>query len=124
MSFDGISNVEAGYHRRQRKSIVVSLVLLAIALVLAAVMMLYGNTIYTPSEVWDALKEVEGSAVFTVKTLRLPRMLTAILAGFAFGSAMISSFLMKGETSVQERLSSFHNSLCFSSSFLVSSCSG
>ena len=83
VSFDGISNVEAGYHRRQRKSIVVSLVLLAIALVLAAVMMLYGNTIYTPSEVWDALKEVEGSAVFTVKTLRLPRMLTAILAGFA-----------------------------------------
>ena len=62
VSFDGISNVEAGYHRRQRKSIVVSLVLLAIALVLAAVMMLYGNTIYTPSEVWDALKEVEGSA--------------------------------------------------------------
>ena len=87
LSFDGISNVEAGYHRRQRKSIVVSLVLLAIALVLAAVMMLYGNTIYTPSEVWDALKEVEGSAVFTVKTLRLPRMLTAILAGFAFGMA-------------------------------------
>lgn len=87
VSFDGISNVEAGYHRRQRKSIVVSLVLLAIALVLAAVMMLYGNTIYTPSEVWDALKEVEGSAVFTVKTLRLPRMLTAILAGFAFGMA-------------------------------------
>ena len=87
MSFDGISNVEAGYHRRQRKSIVVSLVLLAIALVLATVMMLYGNTIYTPSEVWDALKEVEGSAVFTVKTLRLPRMLTAILAGFAFGMA-------------------------------------
>ena len=40
------------------------------------------------------------------------------------GRAMISSFLMKGETSVQERLSSFHNSLCFSSSFLVSSCSG
>lgn len=30
VSFDGISNVEAGYHRRQRKSIVVSLVLLAI----------------------------------------------------------------------------------------------
>lgn len=87
VSFDGISNVEAGYHRRQRKSIVVSLVLLAIALVLAVVMMLYGNTIYTPSEVWDALKEVEGSAVFTVKTLRLPRMLTAILAGFAFGMA-------------------------------------
>ena len=56
-------------------------------LVLAAVMMLYGNTIYTPREVLDALNEVEGSAVFTVKTLRLPRMLVAILAGFAFGMA-------------------------------------
>ena len=63
VSFDGISNVEAGYHRRQRKSIVVSLVLLAIALVLAAVMMLYGNTIYTPKQVWEALNEVEGSAI-------------------------------------------------------------
>ena len=84
---DGISNVEAGYRRRQKKSIVISLVLLAIMLVLAAIMMLYGNTIYTPRQVWEALNEVEGSAIFTVKTLRLPRMLIAILAGFAFGMA-------------------------------------
>lgn len=75
---DGISNVEAGYRRRQKKSIVISLVLLAIMLVLAAIMMLYGNTIYTPRQVWEALNEVEGSAIFTVKTLRLPRMLIAI----------------------------------------------
>ena len=67
---DGISNVEAGYRRRQKKSIVISLVLLAIMLVLAAIMMLYGNTIYTPRQVWEALNEVEGSAIFTVKTLR------------------------------------------------------
>lgn len=78
--FSSMSAVEAGYRRRQRKSTVITLVL-------AAFMMLYGNTIYTPRQVWDALNEVEGSAVFTVKTLRLPRMLTAILAGFAFGMA-------------------------------------
>ena len=84
---DGISNVEAGYRRRQKKSIVISVVLLVLVVILAAVMMLYGNTIYTPKQVWEALNEVEGSAIFTVKTLRLPRMLTAILAGFAFGMA-------------------------------------
>ena len=87
MSSDGISNVEAGYRRRQKKSIVISVVLLVLVVILAAVMMLYGNTIYTPRQVWEALNEVEGSAIFTVKTLRLPRMLTAILAGFAFGMA-------------------------------------
>lgn len=82
-----MSAVEAGYRRRQRKSTVITLVLLIIMIALAVFMMLYGNTVYTPKEVWDALNEVEGSAVFTVKTLRLPRMLTAILAGFAFGMA-------------------------------------
>lgn len=87
MSSDGISNVEAGYRRRQKKSIVISVVLLVLVVILAAVMMLYGNTIYTPRQVWEALNEVEGSAIFTVKTLRLPRMLIAILAGFAFGMA-------------------------------------
>ena len=85
--FSSMSAVEAGYRRRQRKSTVITLVLAVLVLMLAAFMMLYGNTIYTPRQVWDALNEVEGSAVFTVKTLRLPRMLTAILAGFAFGMA-------------------------------------
>ena len=85
--FSTMSAVETGYRRRQRKSTVIALVLIGIMVALAIFMMLYGNTVYTPKEVWDALNEVEGSAVFTVKTLRLPRMLTAILAGFAFGMA-------------------------------------
>ena len=88
LDFSSMSAVEAGYRRRQRKSTVITLVLAVLVLMLAAFMMLYGNTIYTPRQVWDALNEVEGSAVFTVKTLRLPRMLTAILAGFAFGMAV------------------------------------
>ena len=68
---DGISNVEAGYRRRQKKSIVISLVLLAIMLVLAAIMMLYGNTIYTPKQVWEALNESRRQCDLYVKTLRL-----------------------------------------------------
>ena len=85
--FSSMSTVETGYRRRQRKSTVITLVLAVLVLMLAAFMMLYGNTVYTPGQVWDALNEVEGSAVFTIKTLRLPRMMTAILAGFAFGMA-------------------------------------
>ncbi len=83
---DAVS-VEAGYRRRRRRGNTVSTILLFIVLALSGFMMLYGNTIYSPKEVWEALNEVEGSAVFTVKTLRFPRMLAAILAGFAFGVA-------------------------------------
>lgn len=79
--------MEAGYRRRRRRGNTVSAILLFIVLALSGFMMLYGNTIYSPKEVWEALNKVEGSAVFTVKTLRFPRMLTAILAGFAFGVA-------------------------------------
>ena len=88
-NFDFLFNVGCGGRISQtsEKSTVITLVLAVLVLMLAAFMMLYGNTIYTPRQVWDALNEVEGSAVFTVKTLRLPRMLTAILAGFAFGMA-------------------------------------
>lgn len=85
-SADAVS-VEAGYRRRRRRGNTVSAILLFIVLALSGFMMLYGNTIYSPKEVWEALNKVEGSAVFTVKTLRFPRMLTAILAGFAFGVA-------------------------------------
>ena len=51
-------------------------------------MMIYGNTIYSPKTVLKVLsgEDVEG-AVFTIRTLRLPRMLTAILCGLAFGMA-------------------------------------
>ena len=81
------SAAEAGYRRRKKRGNVTAAILIAAVLALSMFMMLYGNTVYSPREVLDALKEVEGSAVFTVKTLRFPRMLTAILAGFAFGMA-------------------------------------
>ena len=51
-------------------------------------MMVYGNTIYMPGTVLEVLKgnETKGAA-FTIKTLRLPRMLAAIFCGAAFGLA-------------------------------------
>lgn len=49
-------------------------------------MMLYGNTIYSPETVLRVLSGTDaGGAAFTIRTLRFPRMLTAILCGMAFG---------------------------------------
>ncbi|MDO4634111.1 MAG: iron ABC transporter permease [Eubacteriales bacterium] len=77
-----------GYRERRRRSCLVTGILACLALGLAAVMMIYGNTIYSPGEILAVLTGREtGGAVFTIKTLRLPRMLAAILCGFAFGAA-------------------------------------
>lgn len=82
------SPVEAGYRKRQRRSRLTALVLLLLTLALAVFMMLYGNTVYTPREVLNVLTGADpDGAVFTIKTLRLPRMLTGILVGLAFGMA-------------------------------------
>ena len=49
-------------------------------------MKLYGNTIYSPETVLRVLSGTDaGGAAFTIRTLRFPRMLTAILCGMAFG---------------------------------------
>ena len=83
-----ISPVIAGYRKRQRRYVLTALTLLFLTLALACFMMIYGNTVYSPKTVLRVLsgEDVEG-AVFTIKTLRLPRMLTAILCGLAFGMA-------------------------------------
>jgi iron complex transport system permease protein len=56
--------------------------------VLALAMLMLGNTLYSPSEVFRAVvgEEVSGAS-FAVGTLRLPRALAAVLAGLAFGAA-------------------------------------
>lgn len=83
-----MSAPERGYRQRLKRSRLTAVILLFLTLALAAFMMIYGNTIYTPKEVWDVLTGVDSDgAVFTIKTLRLPRMLTAILVGIAFGMA-------------------------------------
>lgn len=80
------SAITAGYLKRQRRYILTTGILLLLTLSLAAVMMLYGNTIYSPETVLRVLSGTDaGGAVFTIRTLRFPRMLTAILCGMAFG---------------------------------------
>lgn len=80
------SAITAGYLKRQRRYILTTGILLLLTLALAAVMMLYGNTIYSPETVLRVLSGTDaGGAAFTIRTLRFPRMLTAILCGMAFG---------------------------------------
>lgn len=62
--------------------------LLVMTAFLACIMMIYGNTIYSPDMIIEVLKgNGTSGAAFTIKTLRLPRMLAAILCGAAFGLA-------------------------------------
>ena len=80
------SAITAGYLKRQRRYILTTGILLLLTLSLAAVMMLYGNTIYSPKLSFAFFPEqMQRGAAFTIRTLRFPRMLTAILCGMAFG---------------------------------------
>lgn len=83
-----LSTITDGYRKRQRRYVFTALTLLFLTFALVCIMMIYGNTIYSPKTVLKVLsgEDVEG-AVFTIRTLRLPRMLTAILCGLAFGMA-------------------------------------
>ncbi|MDR1131518.1 MAG: iron chelate uptake ABC transporter family permease subunit [Oscillospiraceae bacterium] len=74
-------------HRRQaarRNAVCLALAMAIIAL--AALMLVMGSVIYPLSDVIRALRgeQVRGAA-FAVMTLRLPRMLSGVLAGIAFG---------------------------------------
>lgn len=78
----------AARHRRQTSRRVKLGFLLAILLILSSFALLYGQTIYSVSEVWQVLsgKFVAGAS-FTILELRLPRLLAALLAGMSFGIA-------------------------------------
>lgn len=75
-----------GLKKRQRRRKRVTAALAVLMLLLAASMLLYGNTVYSPSVVWRVLmgEELKGAS-FAVRTIRLPRMLAAVLSGLSFG---------------------------------------
>lgn len=81
-------DIRKGYESRSRRQLLATIVLVAAVIALAVVAMVYGNTIYSLNTVIRVVlgEDVQG-AVFTIRTLRLPRMLTGILAGLAFGMA-------------------------------------
>ncbi|WP_192900692.1 FecCD family ABC transporter permease [Microbacterium sp. RG1] len=83
---DALSLVRAGRRRRRRRWIVVTSALAAIAIIVYALSLMLGQTLYSPAEVWAVLtgQRVPGAS-FTVGELRLPRATTALLTGLCFG---------------------------------------
>ena len=83
-----LERVVAGRRSRQRRRLLATGGLGLAALVLAVTMLCLGETTYSLEEVARVLlgEQVKGAS-FAVGTLRLPRALAGILAGFAFGAA-------------------------------------
>lgn len=82
------TSIMEGYKKRHRRHLIVALVLVFLIILLSMLMLIYGNTVYSLDVVFRVLRgeEISGAG-FAIKTLRLPRMLTGILAGMAFGMA-------------------------------------
>lgn len=77
-----------GRIKRRRRFILVTSLLAITTFVLSCTMLMLGNTIYPISDVVSVLlgEEVQGAS-FAVGTIRLPRMVAGVFAGFAFGVA-------------------------------------
>ncbi|RXJ00640.1 iron ABC transporter permease [Anaerobacillus alkaliphilus] len=78
--------IMVGRTKRRRRFILVTSLLSSIAFVLCCTMLMLGNTIYPVQDVILVLlgEDVKGAS-FAVGTIRLPRMLVGVFAGFAFG---------------------------------------
>ncbi len=83
-----IEIIKQGRIRRRRRWIVVTLVLTILTIALCCAMLLLGNTIYPIRDVVAVLsgEQIKGAS-FAINTIRLPRMLAGLFAGFAFGIA-------------------------------------
>ncbi|MBS4536789.1 iron chelate uptake ABC transporter family permease subunit [Clostridium sp. D2Q-14] len=80
------TQIRQGYIRRKIRLISVNIILLVLTIFLCGMMLVYGKTNYPLSTVIRVLsgEQIQG-ATFTIATLRLPRMLSGLLAGLAFG---------------------------------------
>ena len=88
MSTQTVEFILSGRKLRQKRWYLVTGTLGVSAFLLMCAMLILGNTIYPVQDVIRVLlgEQVSG-ATFTIQTLRLPRMLSGVLAGFAFGLA-------------------------------------
>nr|WP_083480101.1 iron chelate uptake ABC transporter family permease subunit [Oxobacter pfennigii] len=88
MSKNKLNPVRAGFQRRKARLTAVTIALAFLVLVLCLGMLYMGNTRYSLKEVIRVLlgEQIKG-ATFAIGTLRLPRMLSGLLAGMAFGMA-------------------------------------
>ncbi|MGO1736699.1 MAG: FecCD family ABC transporter permease [Leucobacter sp.] len=80
--------IRSGRQRKLLRSGVTVAIMLLALITIAAVSLMLGRTSYSPGEVLAVIfGETVPGASFTVGELRLPRVLTGLLAGFAFGAA-------------------------------------
>ena len=88
MMNETINLIMVGRLRRRRRFILVTSILAFIAFALCCTMLMLGNTIYPVQDVIRVLlgEDVKGAS-FAVGTIRLPRMIAGLFAGFAFGVA-------------------------------------
>ncbi|MEK3790006.1 FecCD family ABC transporter permease [Paenibacillus sp. FSL K6-1230] len=88
MTIQSLDFILAGRRQRRRRWIVVTSLLALLACALCGAMLMLGSTIYPVQDVIRVLggEQVKGVS-FAVNTIRLPRMLAGLLAGFAFGVA-------------------------------------
>lgn len=88
MTNQSITFIMEGRQQRRRRWILVTSLLAVLACILCCAMLLLGNTIYPVKDVIRALSGESLKGVsFAVNTIRLPRMLAGLFAGFAFGVA-------------------------------------
>lgn len=86
MRDETIAFILAGRRKRFRRWLAATAVLFLLAIALCCAMLYLGSTIYPVTDVVKALlgEPVKGAG-FAVQTIRLPRMLAGLFAGFAFG---------------------------------------
>lgn len=84
----GSTGIIEGVKRRKRRWTIVTSLLIILAIALSCAMLLLGNTFYPVDVVFRTLlgEEIKG-AYFAINTIRFPRMVAGLFAGFAFGAA-------------------------------------
>jgi iron complex transport system permease protein len=88
MKKNNLSIIKKGYFRRRFRWITVTVLLIVLILLLSGMMLIFGNTRYPLGIVIRVLlgEEIQGAS-FAIGTLRLPRTLSGLLVGIAFGMA-------------------------------------
>lgn len=88
MKNNNLSIIKKGYFQRRVRWITVTVFLIVLILLLSSLMLILGNTKYPLNIVIRVLlgEQIQGAS-FAIGTLRLPRMLSGLLVGIAFGMA-------------------------------------
>ncbi|GKV70328.1 ABC transporter permease [Sporosarcina sp. NCCP-2716] len=88
MKMETMELIKTGRKKRRFRGHTATWSLALLAIILCGAMLMLGNTIYPAADVIRVLTggDVPGAS-FAVSTIRLPRMLAGLFAGFAFGLA-------------------------------------